>query len=162
MAAKLVLSHLGDQVPDDNISIFCATGKPYPRLVKCKLSDRRLVAIEVDEDGRNFAVPEPDAAIFVSNGKEIRVGLALGYGSDWSGTSFVFPTAEQLTLLYVPAKYLFVCRDNGLAYAGAISFLGLPDNVGGGRGDNTKRFGMLVFAAVPGRSVIFKQFQGIR
>lgn len=154
MSAKFVLSHLGDQVPDDDIGVFGATRKSYARLVKGKLSDSRLVAVEVDKNSGNLAVPETDATILVSDSEEIGVGLALRYRGDRGVASFVFPAAEEFALLYVPAENLLVGGDNRLACAGAIAFLGLPDNVRRGRGDNAERFGVLVLAAMSCLSAI--------
>lgn len=123
VTAQFVLSNFGDQIPEDDIGVLGTTGKPHARLVKDEFCDGRLVAVEADDNSGNLAIPQANAAIVVSNGEDVGVGVAAGNASDWSGASFVFPATEELAFLYIPAKNFFVGGDNGLACTGGIATL---------------------------------------
>ena len=104
------------------------------------------MAIETDDYSRNLTIPKPNTAILVSDGEEVWVGFALRDRCDGYCTSFVLPPADELSLLYVPAKNFLVRRDDRLTSAGAITAIRCPDNVGCARGNYTKGFSVLVFA----------------
>lgn len=57
MSAQLELANFGNKIPDDNVGVFGSTSKPNARLVKDKFGNGRLVTVEVDDDGRNLAIP---------------------------------------------------------------------------------------------------------
>jgi hypothetical protein len=114
------------------------------------------VTVEVYHNCCDLAVPNPYAAILIPYCEDIRVGFALRNRSDGDATAFIFPAADQLAFLYIPAQYFFVRCDDCMANSGAIAIFRRPDDVGSARGDNTERFGVLVFAGGSALSDFFQ------
>jgi hypothetical protein len=100
--------------------------------------------VEVDNDSGDFAIPKANAAILVSDRKDVWVCFALSNCRRWRSASLVFPTVHDLALLQIPAENFFIRGDNCLPCASAIAILARPEDVRGARGNYTKGFGMFV------------------
>ncbi|KAI6772237.1 hypothetical protein HG530_003195 [Fusarium avenaceum] len=57
VSSELELSDFRNKIPNDDIRVLGTTGKSDTRLIKYKLGDCRLVAVEVENDGGDLAVP---------------------------------------------------------------------------------------------------------
>lgn len=87
------------------------------------------------------------------NCEYILIGLALRDSSNFSVTAWIAPSAEQFTLLHIPAQDLFACSD----YCPSCAcwprrpkdiFVSGPDRIGRGGRDETKGVGMLEFPVI--------------
>lgn len=94
VTTKLELTNFSHEIPNDNVGVLGATGKPNPGFVKSEERNGRFVSIEADKHGRDFAVPESDAAILVANSEDVFIYLALGDRCDRNFASLVPPPAQ--------------------------------------------------------------------
>jgi hypothetical protein len=104
------------------------------------------VSVKVEYDRGNLAVPKSNAAILVSDSKDVLVSFALCDRSYRYRASFISPAAEKFTLLDVPAKNLLVRGDDRLSCAGSCSVFGRPYQVRSRRGNDAKGLAVLVFS----------------
>ena len=148
VAAELELADLGDQIPDNDIGVFGATCQADSRPVKGEFRDGRFVAVEVDDDGGDLAVPESNAAILIANGEDVFIGFALGDGSNGYRAAVISPPAQKFALFDIPTQNLLIGGNDGLPGTCARSIRGGPNEVGCVRRDDAERPGVLVLAGL--------------
>lgn len=73
------------------------------------------MTIKCYDDSGCSKVPEPDSAIFITNGEKIFVRLALRYDCDLGTVVAVRPSCDKVALFDIPDEDVFVGADNGIA-----------------------------------------------
>ena len=105
------------------------------------------MAVEANQCGGDLAVPEADAAIFVSDRKDVAIGLALRKGCDLCLAVFIAPPGQELAFLNIPTYHLLVGSDNGLTCPSRSPVTVGPEDIRRARRDQAERLGVLVFPA---------------
>jgi hypothetical protein len=80
------------------------------------------MAVEANNHRCNLAIPESNTAILVPYSEEVGVRFALRNCCDRKSAFFIFPAAQKLAFLDIPAQNLFVRSSDSLPGTGAISF----------------------------------------
>ena len=147
VSPQFVLADLGDEIPDNYISVFRATRQSHAGSIEHESRYGGAVAVEAYDNG-SVLVPQPNAAIFISDGEDIFVDLALGNGGYLRITSRIPPSVEYVARLYIPANDLLVSSDNGLAGARAGAIFRRPKDVRGGGSYKAERFRKFIFSVI--------------
>jgi hypothetical protein len=154
VSAKSVLGRLGKQVPYDDVRVSRSTSKSRSFGVELEVHDGRAMSIEADNNLSRKSIPDPDRAVRVANGNQIRLCGALRNAGDGAAVVCVVPSRKLLALLHVPADDIFVRADvcfSGACRACTGGFgrgFRCPNAVGRGCADRAEADGRLVFSVI--------------